>query len=31
MKACDEQGGICVSVTNVEGSLMTQVGKYKDQ
>lgn len=29
MKACDEQGGICVSVTNVEGSLMTQVGKYK--
>lgn len=29
MKACDAQGGVCVSVTNVEGSLMTQAGKYK--
>ncbi|MBC8584768.1 SIS domain-containing protein [Youxingia wuxianensis] len=29
MKQCDEQGGLCVSVTNVEGSLMTQAGKYK--
>ena len=29
MKHCDEQGGVCVCVTNVEGSLMTQAGKYQ--
>lgn len=28
MKACDAQGGICVSITNTEGSLMTKAGKY---
>ena len=28
MKACDAQGGLCVSVTNTEGSLMTKAGKY---
>lgn len=29
MKTCDAQGGVCVSVTNVEGSLMTRAGKYQ--
>lgn len=29
MKECDRQGGLCVGVTNVEGSLMTQAGSYK--
>ncbi|MEF9919927.1 MAG: SIS domain-containing protein [Erysipelotrichaceae bacterium] len=29
MKRCDEQGGICVSITNVEGSLMNTIGKYR--
>lgn len=29
MKECDKQGGVCVSITNVEGSLMTQAGKYQ--
>lgn len=28
MKACDEQGGLCVSLTNVRDSLMTKAGKY---
>lgn len=28
MKACDSQGGVCVSITNTEGSLMTKAGKY---
>lgn len=29
MKECDRQGGICVSITNVAGSLMTKAGSYK--
>lgn len=29
MRECDRQGGLCVSVTNVEGCLMSQAGKYK--
>lgn len=29
MKSCDEQGGICVGLTNVEDSLMTRAGMYK--
>ena len=29
MRSCDEQGGVCVSVTNTEGSRMTQAGKYQ--
>ncbi len=29
MKKCDADGGLCVSVTNVPGSLMTEAGKYK--
>ena len=29
MRECDIQGGLCVSLTNVEGSLMTQAGKYQ--
>ena len=28
MKRCDEQGGICVSVTNERDTLMTTAGKY---
>lgn len=29
MKKCDDQGGICVAITNVRGSLMDTVGKYR--
>jgi len=28
MKECDRQGGLCVSITNNRGSLMTTAGKY---
>jgi glucosamine--fructose-6-phosphate aminotransferase (isomerizing) len=28
MKACENQGGVCVSITNVRDSLMTRVGSY---
>lgn len=29
MRQCDQQGGLCVSITNVEGSLMTQAGDFQ--
>lgn len=29
MKECDRQGGVCVGITNVEDSLMTQAGSYR--
>ena len=29
MRQCDAQGGLCLSITNTEGSLMTTVGTYQ--
>ena len=29
MKECERQGGVCVGITNVEDSLMTQAGSYR--